>query len=96
MINHQNNHQQVATKYTDQLGAEALIKLFEKFKSFEGLYYYLSAIVNTSQEPLVHFKYIEAASKLGQVKVSASLPPFVRPSVPTACLPAYLPHAAAD
>lgn len=41
----------VATKYSDQLGSEALIKLFEKFKSFEGLYYYLSAIVNTSQVP---------------------------------------------
>lgn len=26
---------QVATKYSDQLGADALIKLFEKFKSFE-------------------------------------------------------------
>ena len=62
---------QVATKYSEQLGAEALIKLFEKFKSFEGLYYYLSAIVNTSQEPLVHFKYIEAAAKLGQLKVRA-------------------------
>lgn len=59
---------QVATKYSDQLGSEALIKLFEKFKSFEGLYYYLSAIVNTSQEPTVHFKYIEAAAKLGQLK----------------------------
>jgi clathrin heavy chain len=59
---------QVATKYSDQLGAEALVKLFEKFKSFEGLYYYLSAIVNTSQEPVVHFKYIEAAAKLGQLK----------------------------
>jgi clathrin heavy chain len=63
----------VATKYTEQLGAEALIKLFEKFKSFEGLYYYLAAVVNTSQEPLVHFKYIEAASKLGQLKVRQSL-----------------------
>jgi len=59
---------QVATKYSDQLTSEALIKLFEKFKSFEGLYYYLSAIVNTSQEPNVHFKYIEAAAKLGQLK----------------------------
>jgi len=33
--------------------------MFESFKSFEGLYYYLGSIVNFSQEPDVHFKYIQ-------------------------------------
>ncbi|CAM9417931.1 unnamed protein product, partial [Phaeothamnion confervicola] len=62
---------QVATKYSDQIGAEALIGLLEGFKSYEGLFYYLGGIVNFSQEPLVHFKYIEAkqaAAKMQQYK----------------------------
>lgn len=49
---------QVATKYSDPLGPENLIKLFEDFKSFEGLFYYLGAIVNFSQVPAVHKKYV--------------------------------------
>jgi len=59
---------QICQKYNDQLGSDKCIKVFEDFKSNEGLYYYLGAIVNLSQEPDVHFKYIEAASKLGQFK----------------------------
>ncbi|RTG81344.1 clathrin heavy chain, partial [Schistosoma bovis] len=56
---------QIATKYHEQLGTNALI---ESFKSFEGLFYFLGSIVNFSQEPEVHFKYIQAACKTGQVK----------------------------
>ena len=40
---------QIATKYSDPLGPDNLIKLLEEFKSFEGLFYYLGAIVNNSQ-----------------------------------------------
>ncbi len=58
----------IATKYSEQMTAKALIGVFEKFKSFEGLYYYLGAIVNFNQDPDVHFKYIEAAAKLAQFK----------------------------
>ena len=49
---------QIASKYSDPLGPENLMKLFEDFKSFEGLFYYLGAIVNNSQSPAVHKKYI--------------------------------------
>jgi clathrin heavy chain len=59
---------QVATKYSDPLGPESLIKLFEDFKTFEGLFYYLGAIVNFSQSSFVHFKYIEAAARMQQFK----------------------------
>jgi clathrin heavy chain len=59
---------QIATKYSDPLGPENLIKLFEDFKSFEGLFYYLGGIVNFSQSPLVHKKYIEAAARMQQFK----------------------------
>lgn len=58
----------VASKYTEQLGAIKLIELFEEFKTFEGLYYYLASVVNFSEDPVVHFKYIESACKIGQFK----------------------------
>lgn len=56
----------IATKYSELLGAVRLIDLFEKYKTAEGLFYYLGSIVNLSQDPDVHFKYIEAATKMGQ------------------------------
>lgn len=49
----------IASKYHDQLTTDSLIDLFESFKSFEGLFYFLGSIVNFSQETDVHFKYIQ-------------------------------------
>ena len=57
---------QIATKYSELLGPVRLIDLFEKYKTFEGLFYYLGSVVNLSEDPDVHFKYIEAATKMGQ------------------------------
>ncbi|XP_016996056.1 clathrin heavy chain [Drosophila takahashii] len=59
---------QIATKYHEQLTNKALIDLFESFKSYDGLFYFLSSIVNFSQDPEVHFKYIQAACKTNQIK----------------------------
>ncbi|KAJ3054850.1 hypothetical protein HK097_000656 [Rhizophlyctis rosea] len=59
---------QIATKYSEQLGPAKLIEIFETYKSFEGLYYYLGSVVNFSQDPEVHFKYIQAACRTGQLK----------------------------
>ncbi|KZT09895.1 clathrin heavy chain 1 [Laetiporus sulphureus 93-53] len=59
---------QIATKYSDILGPVKLIEMFESFKSFEGLYYYLGSIVNLSTDPEVHFKYIQAATRTGQIR----------------------------
>ncbi|KAG8038473.1 hypothetical protein G9C98_006169 [Cotesia typhae] len=59
---------QIATKYHEQLTTKALIDLFESFKSYEGLFYFLGSIVNFSQDQEVHFKYIQAACKIGQIK----------------------------
>lgn len=53
---------QVATKYHEQLTTKALIDLFESFKSYEGLFYFLGSIVNFSQDQEVHFKYIQVNS----------------------------------
>ncbi len=59
---------QVATKYHEQLSTNSLIDIFESFKSYEGLFYFLGSIVNFSQDADVHFKYIQAACKTGQIK----------------------------
>jgi clathrin heavy chain len=59
---------QIATKYSEQLSATALIDMFESFRCYEGLYYFLGSIVNISQDPEVHFKYIQAACRTGQLK----------------------------
>jgi clathrin heavy chain len=56
----------IATKYSDLLGPTRLIDLFEKYKTAEGLFYYLGSIVNLSEDPDVNFKYIEAATKMQQ------------------------------
>ncbi|KAK1738554.1 clathrin heavy chain [Skeletonema marinoi] len=59
---------EVAKKYNDELGSEELVKVFENAKATEGLYYYLGAVVNFSEDPVVHFKYIQSACMLGQFK----------------------------
>jgi len=59
---------QVAIKYSDTLGPECLIKIFEDFKSYEEMLHYLGAIVNISRSPMVHRKYIEVAAKMQQFK----------------------------
>ncbi|XP_012517058.1 PREDICTED: clathrin heavy chain 2-like [Propithecus coquereli] len=59
---------QVASKYHEQLGTQSLVQLFESFRSYEGLFYFLGSIVNFSQDPDVHLKYIQAACKTGQIK----------------------------
>jgi clathrin heavy chain len=58
----------ISTKYSEQLGPDKLIELFESHKTFEGLYYFLGSIVNFSQNSEVHFKYIQAACRTGQFK----------------------------
>lgn len=59
---------EVAKKWNDYLTPKALIQLFEEFKSFNGIYFYLGSFVNQTADAKVVFKYIEAATKLNQVK----------------------------
>ena len=59
---------QISTKYSDLIGAHRLIDMFEKFKTAEGLYYYLGSIVNLTEDSEVAFKYIQAAASIGQLK----------------------------
>lgn len=57
---------QVASKYADLVGAVRLIGLFEDVKSADGIYLFLQSIVNLSDDPVVVFKYIQAAASIGQ------------------------------
>lgn len=59
---------EVAKKYHEELGSGELVQVFEQNRAMEGLYYYLGAIVNVSEDPFVHFKYIQASCQLGQFK----------------------------
>ena len=59
---------QIAKEYTEQLSAEAIIKLLEDAKTFEGLFFYLGSYLTYTEDPDIHFKYIEAAAKTGQIK----------------------------
>jgi len=57
---------EIAKQYSDFMGPEKLIQMFEDRKSTNALYYYLAGIVNTSESPEVHFKYIQVAAELNQ------------------------------
>ncbi|KAJ2060105.1 Clathrin heavy chain [Coemansia sp. S146] len=59
---------QAAIKYSDLLGPQKIIDMFEDNRCSEGLYYYLGSVVNVSQDPAVVFKYIQAALATGQTK----------------------------
>jgi clathrin heavy chain len=58
---------QIARKYSDLLGPTRIIDLLEKHRTAEGLFYFLGSIVNVSEDKDVHFKYIEAATAVGQL-----------------------------
>ncbi len=58
----------IAKEYTEQLTIQDIMKMFTKFDSHEGLFYYLGHFVNTCEDKEVVFKFIEAAAKTNQIK----------------------------
>eukprot|EP00210_Caulerpa_lentillifera_P001245 g1201.t1 len=58
----------IAKEYTGQLTSGAIIAMLESFNSYHGLFYYLGSQIAFSEDPDVHYKYIEAAAKIGQLK----------------------------
>jgi len=58
----------ICKEYTEQLTAESIVGLLEENNSAEGLFFYLGALVATSEDPDIHFKYIQASAKTGQIK----------------------------
>merc|ERR1719155_265584 len=59
---------QVAREYSEQLTCEKLIEMFESYNSWEGLFYFLGAVLLKTEEKSVHFKYIQAAAKVGNLQ----------------------------
>lgn len=57
----------VAQRFHEAFGANALIQLFESVKSYEGIYAFLNPLLPLINDPEVHFKFIEAAARIGQV-----------------------------
>ena len=58
----------IAKKYSDLFGPTRIIDLLEKYRTAEGLYFYLGGIVNISEDKDVTFKYIEAATRMNQLQ----------------------------
>lgn len=58
---------QIAKQYADQLEVSRVVELFEKRNSWGGLYLFLGSLIATSDDPEIHYKYIEAAAKTGQI-----------------------------
>lgn len=56
----------VAAKHTEEIGIERLIAFFSGLNQQDALFYFLQAIVNDSDDPEVHFKFIEASITVGQ------------------------------
>ena len=59
---------QIAREYSEQLTSEKLIEMFESYNSWEGLFYFLGAILLKTEDKVVHFKYIQAAAKIGNLQ----------------------------
>ncbi|KAM3414887.1 Clathrin heavy chain [Cercospora zeina] len=58
----------ISKKYSDLFGPTRIIDLLEKYRTAEGLYFYLGGIVNLAEDKEVTFKYIEAATTMGQLQ----------------------------
>jgi len=58
----------VAIKYHEQIGAGKIVDMFESFGSNEGVFYFLGAILSSTSDSDVHFKYIRAASRCGNMQ----------------------------
>jgi len=59
---------QVAIKYHEQIGVTKICDMFDSFGSSEGVFYLLGGILNSSTDPDVHFRYIKAASRAGNMQ----------------------------
>jgi len=72
MVRHNRQNLQIAVQVCrdnyQRLQVENCIKIFESVSAFDGLYYFLGAILEQSTDRDLHYKYIEAAVKVNQLK----------------------------
>jgi clathrin heavy chain len=68
--NRQNLHVvvQISIKYHEKIGAAKITEMFDSFGSNEGVFYFLGAILASSTDADVHFQYIRAASRCGNMQ----------------------------
>eukprot|EP00398_MALV-I-01_sp_L67-1_P000178 gene178-941_t len=59
---------QTCIKFHESVGTMKFVEMFQSVQSYEGIFYFLGAILSTSQDPEVYYSYIEAAAKLGHVQ----------------------------
>eukprot|EP00933_Yihiella_yeosuensis_P029628 TRINITY_DN23254_c0_g4_i1.p1 TRINITY_DN23254_c0_g4~~TRINITY_DN23254_c0_g4_i1.p1 ORF type:complete len:1717 (+),score=465.38 TRINITY_DN23254_c0_g4_i1:179-5329(+) len=59
---------QIGIKYHEQIGAVKIVDMFDSFGSNEGVFYFLGAILSSSTDAEVHFRYIRAASRCGNMQ----------------------------
>ena len=59
---------QIAIANHTKLGTENVIKVFDGVSAYEGVFYFLGAILKDTEDPELHFKYIEAAAKCNQLR----------------------------
>lgn len=58
----------VSVQHLAKLGAGNIVKMFESVGSFEGIFFFLGTVINSTNDKEVHEKYIEAAAKVGQLR----------------------------
>merc|ERR1719271_1026294 len=59
---------QVAKEHAERVGEKKIIALLEDHKATEGLFFFIGSFIARSEDPEVHYKYIEAAAQTGQLK----------------------------
>lgn len=58
---------EAAVKHKDKIPLNELVKLFSLSKNDRGQYFFLGQVLSTTEDPEIYFKYIEAATKLGEM-----------------------------
>lgn len=57
---------EVASKNSEKLGVAPVVEILEEAGSFEGVFYYLQALLPKTQDHDIYFKFIQAAVKCNQ------------------------------
>lgn len=58
----------VAVQNLSKLSAGNIVKMLESVGSFDGIFFFLGTVINSTTDKEVHHKYIEAAAKCGQLR----------------------------
>jgi clathrin heavy chain len=59
---------EVAVNFNEKIPIKEITKMFESFGCFDGMCAFLNNIIATSEDPEVHFKFIEGCVKIGNLR----------------------------